>query len=189
LAHAIFDVESAIASLDLKDGASTDQVQEVRADAFAQEVLVPLEVLRHVGQQIGIKWRSMDAPGVASLVAATHVEQRTLIKALRDAQLIDGDCALALDQLDIASDLHDLTEHALSTEEYMIEHPEKKHAITRRSTSTAPRKLLLPTKYVDAVLKAVESRTISRGKAATMLLIDRDEFEERFPQDEAALAE
>ena len=189
LAHAIFDVESAIASIDLIDEPSIDGVQESRADAFAQEALVPMEVLRHLSQQLSINWKRIEPSKFAVLMAATHVEQRLLSKALFEAQLVDGDSAQYLEQVDIAADLRRLTEHALSTEEFMLQHREYSDAITKRATTTAPRKLLLPSRYVDAILRAMESLTISRGKAARMLMIERDELEERFPLKDAALAD
>src|SRR6202008_3863899 len=91
LAHAIFDVESAIAALDFSNRASQSNVEEQRADAFAQEALVPSEVLRHVGQRHAIRWNMLDAGSIATMVAGTHVEQRFLAKALVDAGLIASD--------------------------------------------------------------------------------------------------
>jgi Zn-dependent peptidase ImmA (M78 family) len=189
LAHAIFDVESAIASLDLKECSSSDDVQENRADAFAQGALVPPEVLRHVGQRLGIRWQEINDLKFAALMAETQVEQRLLANAMLEAQLVDGDVAAYLEQVDIAAELRRLTDRALSTEEYMQAHSEYRDAITKRATTLAPRKLLLPFRYVDAVKRAAESQTISRGKAAKMLMIERSEFDERFPEEESAFAD
>ena len=70
LAHAIFDVESVIASLDFESHAKAeDDILEKRADAFAQEALVPSNVLVHYLQRHGLKGEQLDAEGMAELVA------------------------------------------------------------------------------------------------------------------------
>lgn len=187
-AHAIFDVESTIAALDLADSTSSDPLQEQRADAFAQETLVPREVLRHLGQRHRIHWDAIDPTSLASLVASAHVEQRLLVKALVDAELIDGAAEERLKTCDIGEELRRLSQHALSTEEYVRLHGEDA-GIKGRTTTTTPRRLLLPSRYVGSVLDAYKTHLISRGKAARMLMIGEHEFVERFPAEQLAYAD
>lgn len=186
LAHAICDVESAIAALDFANGPRVEDVQEQRADAFAQEVLVPFEVLRHFSQQHGIEWKSLSAEQLAHLVAYTHAEQRLVVKALLDAELIDAAKCTQLEAIDIGRLLREISTHALSTEEYIRSVGEPAQGwFKQRTTTTTPRKLLLPFRHVGAVLSAYQSSLLSRGKAARMLMIDEFEFVERFEQNEA----
>lgn len=182
LAHSIFDLDSTIAALDAlePDSSEADQLQEIRADAFAQEALVPPEVLRHMAQKNKIRWDNLSAPVLASLMAATHVEQRLLIKALQEAELVDAETANALKAFDLSDDLRRLTTHALSTKEYLRLAGAEYEWTIGRTTTTAPRKLLLPQRHVTGVVDAFRSHQISRGKAARMLMIDEEEFAERF---------
>lgn len=184
LAHAIFDVESTIATLDLANGNPLDSVLENRAGAFAQEALVPVEVLRHMGQQLGIRWVSIDKINFVKLMAATHVEQQILAKALLDAELIGQETADALGSCDLAKELNNHTSHALSTPQYLKLAGVKESWVKGRSTTTAPKVLRLPLRYVGDVLTAFNSNCISRGKAARMLMIDEHEFRERFESEQ-----
>lgn len=187
LAHAIFDVESTIAALDFSAGSDASDIQEQRADAFAQEALVPFEVLRHFANQRGVRWESLTANELAQLVAFTHTEQRLVVKALRDADLIDDEKHAQLEAFDIADDLRSCTTHALSTDEYMrLADVKEQPWFKRRTTTTTPRKLLLPFRYVTSVLNAYYASLISRGKAARMLMIDEFQFLDRFEQNEVA---
>lgn len=191
LAHAIFDLVSDAATLDLttRPAASADDVQERRANAFAQEMLVPAEVLRHLGQQLGMRWDSGNPLDFAPLAAETHVEQNLLAKALLDAGLISDAQASALSECNMNARLKDLSAHALSTKEFLQRAPVDQIFGTKcRTTTAAPRKLLLPPRYVGAVLEALEAQVISRRKAARMLMIDEYEFEYRFGSEEPAIA-
>jgi Zn-dependent peptidase ImmA (M78 family) len=190
VAHAIFDVESAIASLDFTTATGQPDVQEQRADAFAQECLVPWETLRHWSQQTGVRLGALEANTLADLMAATHVEQRLLVKALSDAAAIDPAAIERLNGLDVSSKLADVSEHALSTREFVRSLKAAPPAwLNKRSTTEAPRKLLLPVRYVDSVLKAFTGGVISRGKAARMLMVDEAEFADRFLSEDGAAAE
>jgi Zn-dependent peptidase ImmA (M78 family) len=182
LAHSVFDVESSTASLDIANGASRDEVLEERADAFAQECLVPKTVLRHWGQRIGIQWNAMSREQLAELIASTHAEQRIVIRALVDSELVSQNAADELSSMDTASLLHGLSDRALTTDEYIRKvGAEKAEWLTKRSTSRSPRKLLLPSKYVDSVASAYHDALISRSKAAQMLMIEESQLEDRFP--------
>lgn len=187
LAHAIFDVESTIAALDLSTGTSKDELAELRADAFAQESLVPMEVLRNIGQRQGVRWDSLSRSNFAELMAATHVEQRLLVKALLGTELINSNTASVLSSFDIVGELREFSDHALSTDEFMQSANVHDGQFKKRTTTTGPRKLRLPFRYVTAVLNAFSSQLISRGKAARMLMIDEYDFSERFAEEQAAI--
>jgi Zn-dependent peptidase ImmA (M78 family) len=179
LGHAIFEPFTG-ATLDLVNVPGEEDV-EIRAQSFAQEVLVPREVLLHTAQSLGCKWNALNADSLASLVAATHVELRTLLSAAQDAGFLDGAQADELRQIDISASLHRISEHALSTEEYLekkgTEGPEW---IGKRTTSLTTRPIRLPIGYVNAVVEAYQNRQISPGKAAVYLMIAESEFLERF---------
>lgn len=188
LAHAIFDLVSDAATLDLNTLQETpgDDVQERRANAFAQEMLVPTEVLRHLGQQLRLQWDTSNPLDFVPLVAQTHVEHRLLAKALFEANLIGEDQATALSNCNISAHLKELSTHALSTKEFLQTAGSDAILGTKcRTTTAAPRKLLLPPRYVGAVLDALKGQVISRRKAAQMLMIDEYEFDQRFTQEPA----
>lgn len=182
LAHAIFDVESTTATLDFVNSVSTDAVQETRADAFAQEALVPFEVLRHVAQIHKVNWHTREPAQIARMVAETHVEQRLLATAVLESQLGNVDDVTFIESCNIADELRKASQHALSTEEYLLSKGVNPQVVKGRTTTATPQKLLLPSKYVMSVLEAFKSRVINRGKAARMLMIDEYEFEERFSE-------
>jgi len=182
LAHAIFDVESAAAAIDFLEHRSEDDLLEERADAFAQEALIPREVLRHFIQTLGI---NLDVPtprDLALLVAHTHVELRTVLAAAFEAGFITADQYARYIEYEIASELRRLSDHALSTDEYIKKiGPEVAAAwVGKRSTTIPSRNILLPVPYIKSVLSAVEDFVISDGKAAELLMIDRETFAERF---------
>ena len=189
VAHAIFDVDSSIASLDIRESRPSENIQEIRADSFAQEVLVPNEVLRNLVTRHKIVLDRISVIDLAVLVAQAHVEQRLIVKALSESGLITTDEATGLLAMDIASELRNLSTHALSTSEYLKKAPQVEGGYPRRTTTTAPRKLLLPVRYVVAVLHALKGRMISAGKAARMLMIDEFELFERFPAVELEYAD
>jgi Zn-dependent peptidase ImmA (M78 family) len=71
--HAIFDVESSIASLDFQGFGDRNDVIEERADAFAQECLLPIEVLRPLGSTSAVlNGNTLSRELLADLVAHTH---------------------------------------------------------------------------------------------------------------------
>jgi len=180
--HAIFESAYVGASLDFLQGEEAAEPLELRAQSFAQECLVPRSVLLHIAQSHGIKWSNLSARSLARLVAETHVEQRTVITAGIDAGLIAAESGDELKRIDIAQELHDLSQHALSTEEYLelVGTENAQSWIGKRSTTLAPRSLRLPVGYVSAVVDAYRDCQISSGKAAEYLMIDRAEFSERF---------
>jgi Zn-dependent peptidase ImmA (M78 family)/transcriptional regulator with XRE-family HTH domain len=179
--HAIFESAYAGASVDFLDKEDNSEPVELRAQAFAQECLVPKSVLIHIAQSNGIKWTNLSARSLARLVADTHVEQRTVIDAAVEEGLVQPDVAEELKRIDIAQDLHEISQHALSTEEYL----ERFGAgagqwVGKRTTTLSPRSLRLPVGYINSVVEAYKNSQISSGKAAEYLVIDRSEFIERF---------
>jgi len=179
LGHTIFEPFTG-ATLDLLNIPGEEDI-EIRAQTFAQEVLIPREVLLHTAQSLGCKWNALNADSLAGLVAATHVEQRMVLAAAQDAGFLDGAQAEELKRMDISASLRKISDHALTTEEYL----EKKGTevpewIGLRTTTLTSRPSRLPIGYVNAVVDAYNSRQISPSKGAAYLMISEDEFLERF---------
>jgi len=178
--HSIFDPFTG-ASLDFVEGGASQDVAEIRAQGFAREALLPKEVLYHIAQSHGIKWGALDADSVAELVADTHVELRTLMGATVDAGFVPPEQAEKLNHIDISSRLRELSDHALSTHEYLEKiGVQQADWIGRRTTTTRTRSIRLPVGYVNAVVEAYRNRQISPAKAAEYLIIDEREFLGRF---------
>lgn len=179
--HVIFDAASEGASLDFVNTEEGTDLSEQRAQAFAQEALLPKEVLHHISQ--GMKWDALTPTELAALVAEGHVEQKVVIKAALEAQFITAEQADNYLSLDISDELRQATDRALSTKEYVRRHGKEaasKLLLGKRTTTIPPRSIRLPVPYVVGVINALKSKTISHGKAAELLMIDRDTFEERF---------
>ena len=181
--HAIFDAASAAASLDFRGFGDGQGVAEQRAEAFAQEMLVPREVLHHAAQSHGIKWKEVDRRALAALVAAVQVEQRMILRAaVTEGFLLEEDAEQLL-RLDIHGELKHLSERALTTSEFLQSLPEdrrNKLLIGNRTVTVPSRPLRLPVPYVLTVVDAVREKQISRGKAAELLMIDKRDLESRF---------
>ena len=183
VAHLIFDAPTAGPSVDFKsdsDPSAGLDVGEVRAEAFAQEMLLPATVLRHWSQRRGVRWEALTAGPMAQLMADTHAEQRTIAKAARDAGLLDAAGYDAAVSLDVSGELPLLTEHAVSGLEYFRTRPEMRRWLDNRITTHPSLPLRLPVGYVKAVVEAVKSSVIAWGKGAELLMIDRHTFERRF---------
>ncbi len=179
LGHAIFEPFTG-ATLDFVDGANSEDI-ELRAQSFAQEVLVPKEVLLHTAQANGCKWNALSARSLAQLVASTHVELRTLLAASVDAGFIGPSQAEELKQTDISEPLRSISTHALTTDEFLEKAgTDKQEWIGKRNTTLTSRAILLPIGYINAVVEAYRNRQISPSKAAVYLMIDEKEFLERF---------
>jgi Zn-dependent peptidase ImmA (M78 family) len=178
--HGIFEHLSG-ASLDFSGGGDASDSIELRAQAFAQESLIPKEVLFHAAQSRGIKWSALGEEELACLVAETHVEQQLVVSAAVDYGFIDAEHEAQLNRLDIHSELVKLSDHALSTEQFLAKHGE--HAsgwIGKRTTTLCSKAIRLPIGYVNAVVDAYKNRQISPAKAAEYLIIDEQEFTDRF---------
>jgi Zn-dependent peptidase ImmA (M78 family) len=180
IGHAIFEPFTG-ASLDFVGGIASEDVVEVRAQAFAKEVLIPKEVLFHIAQSNGIKWNALNPDALARLVAHAHVELKTLVDVAIDSGYLSVEQGADLKCVDIASRLHELSDHALSTEEYLEKiGVDGINWIGKRSTTTVPRTIRLPVGYVNVVVEAYTNHQISPGKAAEYLMIDETEFLGRF---------
>jgi Zn-dependent peptidase ImmA (M78 family) len=179
--HAIFDLESEQVSIDYSSDAG-DELKDQRAQAFAQECLVPKSVLIQVASRFGLKWGSLAAADLATLVGYSHVEQRLVLKAAYDSELINTEQLEAYSALDCARDLRELTTHALSTREYLRKQTTEmpKWIAENRNTDLGLRSLRLPSLYVSQVIEAVNNQQISENKAAEMLMMDRETFVTRF---------
>lgn len=182
IGHAIFESAYVGASLDFLGSEGPSEPLEMRAQAFAQECLAPKMVLVHIAQSHGIKWTNLSARSLARLVADTHVELGTVLAAAAEACLITPENAEQLRRADISTDLHELSSHALSTEEFLetIGIENAREWIGKRTTTLSPKPLRLPVGYVSSVVEAYRNCQISHGKAAEYLMIDDSEFLERF---------
>jgi len=180
-AHLIFDALKAGASVDFSEvePRGAEDVIEQRADAFAQDMLVPPVVLRHLAQANGIDWERFTPEALAALVADTEVEAGLVLKAAAEAQLLSKDQRAEASGFDIATLLRARTERALSAPEYFRRHPEREHELGKRATATSP-PLRLPAGYVGAVVEAVNEGVIAASKGAELLMIDRRVFHARF---------
>ena len=183
IGHAIFDAPSSGASLDFIDTTKWNDLEEQRAQAFAQEALLPREVLHHVAQSHGIKWASLTSDDMALLVAETHVEQRTVARAAVDAGFVPPETEESLQSFDIGARLRQISERALDTSEYLEklgEGGEQKLMLGKRTATVPSRPIRLPVSYVRGVVSALQEKRISRGKAAELLMIDTYDLESRF---------
>lgn len=178
--HAIFEPYLG-ASLDLIGDMDAATDIEIRAQGFAQEVLVPKEVLTHAAQSRGIKWQTICAEELAQIVAATHAEQNVVVDAAIEAGFIGADDAQALKRSDIAAHLRRQTAHALTTDEYLKQRGgDPAEWIGKRKTTQAPRAVRLPVGYVNLIVEAYQSKQISPSKAAEYLMVTDREFLDRF---------
>jgi Zn-dependent peptidase ImmA (M78 family) len=181
--HAIFDLENDAVSLDFKEQSpDTSALPEVRARAFAREVLVPRSVLVHYANQFGYKWHELTPQALANLIAAVHAEQQTLVSAAYENGFVSAELAYQYGQYDCAPILRSLSSHALNTAEFLRQQAElsPKWIAPNRGTTVGPRSIRLPAGYVQKVVETLNQGDISFGKAAEMLMMDRQTFTERF---------
>jgi Zn-dependent peptidase ImmA (M78 family) len=177
--HAIFEPFTG-ATLDLVNDPAGEDI-EMRAQSFAQEVLVPREVLLHAAQSIGCKWNAMNADSLARLVSLTHVEARTLLSAAQEEAFLDGAQVEELKRIDISSTLRNYSDHALTTEEYLGKKGvEEQEWIGKRTTTLTARPIRLPIGYVNTIVEAYQNRQISPSRGAAYMMIDETEFLDRF---------
>ena len=188
LGHALFDQTSG-GEIDVApDGDQTESLfaktslVEVRAEFFARDTLLPQKLLTSLCHQYGIKPTGMSREELAQIVADSGVEKKTVIQVLLDGEMIDEALANHYMSYDIAGTLRGITDHALSTVEYIdkIGKTAASDWENKRTTSIAKRNLLLPVPYVKAVLEAVKGFSISISRAAELLMIDEDLFSTRF---------
>jgi hypothetical protein len=108
LGHAIFDLESEQVSVDYKDTAFVELI-EMRAQAFAEESLVPRSVLIQFANRRGIRWNQISPEDLAYLVASCHVEASLVLKAAFEADLIDAEQLSRYSAYECATEVRRLT--------------------------------------------------------------------------------
>jgi Zn-dependent peptidase ImmA (M78 family) len=189
LGHAIFEGEGGGVSIDLSVEPAQSSLQEVRAQAFAEEFLLPAEALRHLVQSRGIDWTALTEADLAFLIANSDAEQKLVLKVARRAGFISQDLQEKYSRLQVSKELHLVSERALTANEYLERRGLSPSAILSnvRGTTTTGRSLRLPVKYVLDVVEALRNDRISAGKAAELLMIEKHELFARFP-DAAELA-
>lgn len=181
IGHAIFDLGAAPVSIDYLDGGEGDDFTEVRAQGFARGALVPLSVLRNESSRWGTRWHDLSPSMIAQLMASTHAEQKTILEAACEYGLFPPEKLEEYQGLNCAGHLAELSEHALSTEEFLRRQPSIPPWISQnRKTALGGKSLRLPAGYVDQVIKAFNDGMISRSKVCEMLLMDKDTMEARF---------
>jgi Zn-dependent peptidase ImmA (M78 family) len=192
IAHAIFDAPSSGASLDFVNADERNEISEQRAQAFAQEALLPRESLNHIAQSLGIKWDAISPEGMAHLVAETHVEQNVVARAAVAAGFILPEDETGLRELDITSWLRQISDRILTTSEYLEKYgarEKQKMMLGKRTTTIPSRSLRLPVPYIRGVIDALQEKTISKGRAAELLMIDKYDLESRFGETVPAAAD
>jgi Zn-dependent peptidase ImmA (M78 family) len=183
LAHAIFDIEGSAASLDFAGAPEQRQLEELRAEAFSLEALVPREVLNHIARSNGLKWEALAVRDIALLVARSQVEQKTLIKGAFESGFISAALVEKYSTVEIHDHLKDFTERALNTQEFTRGRQIGEAPLVSaefRTTTIPSRALRLPLPYVTRVVNLAAQNEISLGKAAQMLMIEKETFQERF---------
>jgi Zn-dependent peptidase ImmA (M78 family) len=181
--HVIFDLENDPVPMDFRDEEDeAPGLSEARARAFAQEILVPKSVLVHYANQFGLHWTCLQPEHVARLMASVHVEQRTLLRAAFEADLISDEILVQYSAYDCAAALRGLSPHALPTLEYLRTQASEspKWIAENRNTTVGARTLRLPAGYVQQVIATANAGDISVAKAAELLMMDRYSFTDRF---------
>lgn len=186
LGHAIFDpstgAEVDSISSDVEQGKHRDSLSEIRAESFARECLLPKSLILAFCQMFGAKVTRLTPESLADLVAFSGVEQKTIVQLLQEYELIDDSLASQYQAFEIWDLLKSITDHALSTSEYVdkIGIDATRLWSNKRFTSIGQRNLLLPISYVQAVLDAVKLFRVSISRAIELLMIDRETFDTRF---------
>jgi Zn-dependent peptidase ImmA (M78 family) len=181
--HAIFELENDPVSLDFRDRSNTAmELSEVRARAFAQECLVPRSVLLHYTNHLRIHWERLSAEEIAKLIASTHVEQVTLLRAAFDSGFISDDQLQQYLAYDCSGVLREISYHAWTTREFLRQQAGEspKWIAQNRGTTVGTCSLRLPAGYVKQVIDTLNMGEISLGKAAELLMMDRYTFSDRF---------
>jgi Zn-dependent peptidase ImmA (M78 family) len=183
LGHALFDQTSGPeidTLIDKRDSAgnSVEVFSEVRAESFARECLLPRKLVLSFCSQNGVSPTRLTAESLAALVAFSGVEKKTVIEILRNHELIDDALMTQYQTYEIAQHLRNETDHALSTSDFIQKIGLKAAGswLNKRFTTIGTQRLLLPVNYVKTVVDAVRSFNISIGRAAELLMIDRDTF-------------
>jgi Zn-dependent peptidase ImmA (M78 family) len=195
LCHAMFD-QTAGGQIDVLTEAPellppSESLVEVRADVFARETLLPSKLLVSLLKQSGLNPQSLTPAGLAHLVAESGVEKKAVIRVILENSLIDEVLAQQYLSYDIAESLREMTDHALSTAEYIQKIGLKAASAWtgKRLTTVAKTNLLLPVPYIKTVIDAVRTFSVSISRAAELLMIDEATFHGRFGDLIAEVAE
>jgi len=181
LAHAIFDIDDEAALIDYRKELGQPSLREARADAFARNCFASARTLQVETSKLGLNWGNLTPLHLAQLVAHCQVELKTILRTAEIENLITAEQALCYSKHSLKKELRSLSERVLTANEYFDKHPENKPWIGEYRETTIPsRKLRLPIPYITSVLSAVNSCRISEGRAAEMLMMDRDTFIVRF---------
>ncbi|MGA2264717.1 MAG: ImmA/IrrE family metallo-endopeptidase [Acidobacteriota bacterium] len=181
LAHAIFDLEASNAVFDLDAHVDTSpdfrDIAEDRADSFAMHTLLPRRLLIAF-QNRGYDFRNLTPRDLAELIAKTHAEQGLFLRAAAEYGLISEDERTHLSRFDIATILRELSYHArglaaLSAND--VVYPEVLRWGSRLTTFPVAG-MRLPVPYVKMVLEVLSQKRISRGKAAELLMVTREDL-------------
>ena len=115
-------------------------------------------------------------------MAEAHAEQRLVLTAAYEAGLVNKEEMIRCKELDCNSALREISEHALTTREYLrqIAADSPRWIAANRNTSVGRRSLRLPSGYVALVIESLRTGQISEGKAAEMLMVDRATMRGRF---------
>ncbi len=184
LAHAVFDLDGSGATFDVGADAELSDSKsrsEDRANSFALHVLVPRRMLVNL-ESNGLRLLGAGKESLAQIVAATHAEQRTVVRAALEYDLIDETEASRLLSLDIASDLRRVSDHArdlASTRpDYVVDQDFKRWK--DRRTSFPIEGVRLPIPLVSMVVSAFRDQKISYGKAADLLMATDEELSKQY---------
>ncbi|HEY5330459.1 MAG TPA: ImmA/IrrE family metallo-endopeptidase [Acidobacteriaceae bacterium] len=186
LAHAILDHNLGVAidriEAEGSKNSRLNSIQEVRAEAFARECLLPKQLVMSFCAQTGAKPTRLAPESLAGLVAFSGVEQKTVVALLREYELIDDSLAAQYLLFEIWEILRGMTEHALSTMQFIerIGAQAAQQWENKRYTTVGTRKIMLPVNYVQSVIEAVVGYKISMSRATELLMIDLEVFLERF---------
>jgi len=181
LAHAIFDIDDEAALIDYRKDSGQTSLREARADAFARNCFASAKILQVEASKLGLEWNHLSPPDLAQLVAHCQVELNTILRTAEIEKLITPDQGLSYGNHSLRKELRALSERALTAHEYFERYPgNQQWTGVHRETTIPSRKLRLPIPYITSVLAAVNSGRISEGRAAEMLMMDRDTFIDRF---------
>ncbi len=182
LGHAIFDLDSQTVSVDYRDDQEYLELHERRAQAFAQELFAPAHLLRHLQNTKGFNWHDLRPRDLAVLVANADVSAVTVLTSALESGMINAEEFEKYRSYSILDELKQLTPRALSTREFLQQTISEQSIwpANKRTSNLTPRRLRLPVSYINKVLTAAKNEDISLGKAAEMMMMDRQTMLERF---------
>lgn len=158
LGHAVFDLENDPFHADFR-GAAGSGFREVRANAFARELLIPRSLLDQLQSAHALRWDALSESQLRLLVTTAHVELAEILNAAVQYGLIDSPLADRYRGVPIAVPVR---------------------RAKGWTVAVNGNRFRLPEEYVRQVLTALADGKITEGRAAEMLFMDRYRFRERF---------